>query len=51
MKRLFNKAMASFVAAIPVIAAFAITVSANNVASPTCGQPVPPETLKRYRKF
>lgn len=51
MKNGFHKAMATLISTIPVIAAFAITVSANNIASPCMGQPVPPKNLKKYRKF
>ena len=51
MKKFLSKAIGSFIAVIPVIAVFAMTVSANNIASPMCGQPVPPANLKKYRKF
>lgn len=51
MKRFFNKAIITFIAAIPVITVFAMTASANNAASPFMGQPVPPKNLKKYRKF
>lgn len=51
MKNFCSKAMGSFMAAIPAIANVAMTVSANNVASPCLGQPKPPKTIKKYRKF
>lgn len=51
MKKFFSKVIGLFIAVIPVIAAFAIMVSANNIASPCAGQPVPPQNLKKYRKF
>lgn len=51
MKKFLSKALASFVAAIPVIAMFSMAVSANNIASPLMGQPTPPENLRKYRKF
>lgn len=51
MKKFLSRAIGLFIAAIPVIAVFAMTVSANNIASPTCGQPIPPKNLKKYRKF
>ncbi len=51
MKNGLYKVMATLIAAIPVVAAFAVTVSANNIASPNFGQPVPPKNLKEYRKF
>lgn len=51
MKKFLNKAIGAFIAIIPVVAAFAVTVSANNIASPHASQPVPPKSLKKYRKF
>lgn len=51
MKALLKKAAAALVAVIPAITALAMTISANNIASPCNGQPVPPESLKKYRKF
>lgn len=51
MKKLFKKAIGSLIAVIPVMSVFAMTVSANNLASPRLGQPVPPKNLKKYRKF
>ena len=51
MKRIISKAISLFVAVIPVIAEFAMLTSANNVASPFIGQPIPPKKLKKYRKF
>lgn len=51
MKQIMLKAAKALIAVLPVMAMFAVTVSANTIASPTCGQPVPPENLKKYRKF
>ncbi len=51
MKKLLLKAMGGLIAVLPVITMFAVTVSANNAATPILGQPVPPESLKKYRKF
>lgn len=51
MKKIMLKAAKALVTALPVIAMFAVTVSANTIASPCVGQPVPPENLKKYRKF
>lgn len=51
MKKVLSKAIGAFVAIIPAIAVFTMTVSANNIASPLVGQPVPPKSLKNYRKF
>lgn len=51
MKKFLSKAIGSLIAVIPVITAFAMMVSANNIASPNFGQPVPPKNLKEYRKF
>lgn len=51
MKKFLGKTIGLLMAAIPVVAMFAMTVSANNIASPMAGQPVPPENLKKYRKF
>lgn len=51
MKKILKKVTGSLIAAIPVMATFAMIVSANNVASPRWGQPTPPNSLKKYRKF
>lgn len=51
MKKIFKKAIGAFIAVIPAVAAVAMTISANSIASPYNGQPVPPESLKKYRKF
>lgn len=51
MKTFFKKAIGSIIAVIPVMAALAMVVSANSIASPVHGQPVPPKSLKKYRKF
>lgn len=51
MKKLFVKAIGVFIAVLPVITMFSVTVSANTSASPVCGQPIPPVSLKKYRKF
>lgn len=51
MKKFLVKAMKGLMAALPVITMFSVTVSANTIASPMCGQPVPPASLKKYRKF
>lgn len=51
MNKLLKKVLSAFIAAIPAIAAVAMVVSANSIASPTYGQPVPPPSLKKYRKF
>ena len=51
MKKFLTKAIGSLIATIPIIAAFAMTASANNIASPCMGQPMPPKNLKKYRKF
>ncbi len=51
MKKAAAKIMMTLLALIPVISAFAITVSANNAASPVVGQPVPPKSVKKYRRF
>ncbi len=36
---------------IPALAMIMVVINANSVASPINGQPVPPEDLKKYRKF
>lgn len=51
MKNILNKVMKAFISVLPVMAMFAVTVSANTIASPTCGQPISPINLKKYRKF
>lgn len=51
MKNTLTKAMKAFISVLPVMAMFAVTVSANTIASPVCGQPVPPANLKKHRKF
>lgn len=51
MKRFLVKAAKAFVAVLPVVAMFSVTVSANTIASPVFGQPVPPASLKKHRKF
>ncbi|MDO5396493.1 MAG: cyclic lactone autoinducer peptide [bacterium] len=51
MKNCLRKIAAAAVSVIPAMAAIAMTISANNIASPFIGQPVPPESLKKYRKF
>lgn len=51
MKKVLLRAIGMLIAVLPVITMFAVTVSANTIASPFCGQPVPPENLKKYRKF
>lgn len=51
MKKFLIKTMKAFISVLPVMAMFSITVSANTIASPICGQPVPPASLKKYRKF
>ena len=51
MKKIMLKAAKALVTALPVIAMFAVTVSANTIASPCVGQAVPAENLKKYRKF
>lgn len=51
MKKFFAKTVKGLVAALPTMTKFSVTVSANTVASPICGQPVPPASLKKYRKF
>ena len=51
MKIFFEKAVKGLMAVLPVITMFSVTVSANTIASLTCGQPVPPASLKKYRKF
>ena len=51
MKKIFSKTVDAFIAVIPIIAAVSITISANSIASPVHGQPIPPRSLKNYRKF
>lgn len=51
MKKFLSKAIGLLIAIIPVMAAFAMTLSANSIASPIHGQPIPPKSLKKYRKF
>lgn len=51
MKKFLNKFVSLSITAISVISVFAVIVSANNVASPICGQAIPPKNLKKYRKF
>lgn len=51
MKNCLKKAAAAAISAIPAVATVAMTISANNIASPYNGQPVPPASLKKYRKF
>ena len=51
MRNILVKATKAFIAVLPVLAMFSVTVSANTIASPVCGQPVPPASLKKYRKF
>ena len=51
MKNLLVKATKAFIAVLPVVAMFSVTVSANTIASPVFGQSVPPASLKKYRKF
>lgn len=51
MKKVLTKVIGILIAALPVVATMAMTVSANSIATPTWGQPVPPESIKKYRKF
>ena len=51
MKKIFIKTISSLIAIIPVMTMVAMTVSANNIASPYMGQPKPPSSLKKYRMF
>lgn len=51
MKKIVNNLISTLIAGIPAVAAFAMIVSANSIASPMCGQPIPPVNLKKYRKF
>ena len=51
MKKMIDKTVRLLIAAIPAAAAAAMTISANNAASPIAGQPAPPKNLRKYRKF
>ena len=51
MKKFLSKVIGMLIAALPVIATIAMTVSANSIATPNWGQPTPPKSLKTYRKF
>lgn len=51
MKKALSKAIGALMTSIPVIAAVAMTISANSIASPINGQPIPPQNMKKYRKF
>ena len=41
----------TFISVLPIVAAIAMTVSANSVATPVWRQPIPPQSIKKYRKF
>lgn len=51
MKKTVLKIFTGLMAVVPTIACFAMVASANSTASPFIGQPTPPESLKKYRKF
>lgn len=51
MKKLLVKVAGMFIAVLPIVAAMAMTVSANSVATPVWRQPIPPQSIKKYRKF
>ena len=43
--------MLKILAVVLPIVAFVVNINANTIASPCNGQPVPPESIKRHRKF
>lgn len=51
LKKSMSKGINGIIKILPVILPIALIVSSNSAASFANGQPVPPESLKKYRKF
>lgn len=51
LKKLFNNGVKFVMKSLPVIMTAMLVVHASSTASFINGQPIPPQTLKKYRKF
>ena len=51
LKKMFNNSVKFVMSSLPVIMTAMLVIHTNSTASIANGQPVPPKTLKRYRKF
>lgn len=51
LKKLFDKGVKFAMSSLPAIMTAMLVIHANSAASIVNGQPVPPKTLRKYRKF
>ncbi|MCI8404175.1 MAG: hypothetical protein HFE49_04655 [Clostridia bacterium] len=50
-RKIINKGIGFAMKALPVIVPALLVISTNSTASPINGQPTPPASIKKYRKF
>ena len=50
-KKIFKKGIGFAMKALPVIVPALLVIHTNATASAINGQPTPPESIKKYRKF
>lgn len=50
-KKVFNKGVALVMKSLPVILPALLVIHTNATASTANGQPTPPDSIKKYRKF
>lgn len=50
-RKIINKGIGFVMKALPVIVPALLVISTNSTASPINGQPTPPASIKKYRKF
>ena len=51
LKKLFDKGVKFAMSSLPAIMTAMLVIHTNSTSSFVNGQPVPPKTLKKYRKF